>query len=252
MKWADPYLLFGVTVAANSPQVFESSPQEDDEESPKESDHGGGEESPPHPLAVAVTRHIWRERDDHIHLGDVDGRIRVEFIPVFRHYSSGQLPASAPPTTINSIGRILQALWGAPASAPWCPSGSAMLSQPPPAPLSSHLASPRDGRKSWVDGKNTHDIKTSFEIEVSVVRLTVRVHGWNCASSFDLCARKPIFSYTPQKLHIFVTVPVDKNYISVIFTVEMRVVLTSRWIRSLLHLVQQRSSGAHCWMRSSR
>lgn len=86
MKMTGQYLLFGVTVAADSPQVFESSPQEDYEETPKESDHGRGEESPPHPLAVAVTGHIWREGDDHVHLGDMNGRVRVEFIPVFRHY----------------------------------------------------------------------------------------------------------------------------------------------------------------------
>lgn len=71
------YLLLGVTVAAHGPQVLQSSPQEDDEEAPKESDHGRGEESPPHPLAVAVTGHIWRERDDHIHLGYVDVGVRV-------------------------------------------------------------------------------------------------------------------------------------------------------------------------------
>ncbi|KAM7381519.1 hypothetical protein PAMA_012390 [Pampus argenteus] len=76
----------GTTVAADSPQVFESSPQEDYEETPKESDHGGGEESPPHPLAITVTGHVWRKWDDHIHLGYVDGRIRVEFLPGFRHY----------------------------------------------------------------------------------------------------------------------------------------------------------------------
>ena len=80
------YLLFDVTVAADGPQIFESSPQQDYEQTPKESDHGGGEESPPHPLAVAVTGHVGRERDDHVHLGDVDRRVRVEFLPVFRHY----------------------------------------------------------------------------------------------------------------------------------------------------------------------
>lgn len=85
--WNDlAYLLFGVTVAANGPQVFESSPQQDYEKTPKESDHGGGEESPPHPLAVVVTRHIWWERNDHIHLGDVNGWVQVQFLPVFRHY----------------------------------------------------------------------------------------------------------------------------------------------------------------------
>lgn len=52
------YLLFGITVAAHGPQVFEGPPQEDDEETPEESHHGGCEESPPHPLTVAVTRHI--------------------------------------------------------------------------------------------------------------------------------------------------------------------------------------------------
>lgn len=86
MAGCETYLLLGVTVTAHSPQVFESPPQEDYEETPKESDHGGGEESPPHPLAVAVTGHIWWKRDDHIHLGYVDGWIRVEFLPVFRHY----------------------------------------------------------------------------------------------------------------------------------------------------------------------
>lgn len=80
------YLLFGVTVAAYGPQVFESSPQQDYEETPKESDHGRGEESPPHPLAVVITGHIWWERDDHIHLGYVDGWVRIESLPVFRHY----------------------------------------------------------------------------------------------------------------------------------------------------------------------
>ena len=80
------YLLFAVTVAAHGPQVLESSPQEDDEETPEESDHGRGEECPPHALAIAVTGHIWREGDlDDIHLGHVDGRVRVEFISVSLH-----------------------------------------------------------------------------------------------------------------------------------------------------------------------
>lgn len=100
-------------MAADGPQVFESSPQEDYEETPKESDHGGGEESPPHPLAVTVTGHVWRKRDDHIHLGYVDGRIRVEFLPVFRHYRP---LVTCQPQTMNSTG--IQALCGGPASAP--------------------------------------------------------------------------------------------------------------------------------------
>lgn len=103
------YLLFGVTVAAHGPQVLESSPQEDYEETPKESDHGGGEESPPHPLAVAVTQHIWCERDDHVHLGHVDGRVRVEFLPVLRHYRLGGLlanpPSPPPPSQKTKRGR---------------------------------------------------------------------------------------------------------------------------------------------------
>lgn len=135
------YLLFSITVAADSPQVFESSPKQDYEETPKESDHGGGEESPPHSLAIAVTGHVWRKRDDHIHLGYVNGRIRVESLPVFRHYRYLDI---CQPQTINSTG--IQALWGAPASAPWCHSGSAMLSQPPSTPLPSHLASTRRGK----------------------------------------------------------------------------------------------------------
>lgn len=121
------YLLFGVAVAADGPQVFQSSPQEDDEETPEESDHGGGEESPPHPLAVAVTGHICRKRDDHVHLGNVDRRVRVEFIPIFRHFGFFLLllllllpgswaVANLHPQGIKSAG--IQALGGAPASAP--------------------------------------------------------------------------------------------------------------------------------------
>lgn len=115
-------------MAAHGPQVLESSPQEDDEETPEESDHGGGEESPPHPLAVAVTRHIWREGDDHVHLGYVDGGIRAEFIPAFRHFRNflGHLPASTHSDLLRTgedggegVGGVqIQALWGAPASAP--------------------------------------------------------------------------------------------------------------------------------------
>lgn len=111
------YLLFGVTVAAHGPKIFQSSPQEDNEETPKESDHGGGEESPPHPLAVAVTGYIWGKRDDHVHLGNVDRGVRVEFIPIFRHFFSGSwVVANLHPQGIKSTG--IQALGGAPASAP--------------------------------------------------------------------------------------------------------------------------------------
>ena len=142
------HLLLGVTVAAHSPQVLESSPQEDDEETPKESDHGRGEESPPHPLAVAVTGHIWRERDDHAHLGYVDGRVRVEFIPVFRHYRSlVTWPAPAhnnqkkerkkerkKKTRPGWGGRGSGAL-GSSSQRPLTPQRlSHVLSQPPPAP----------------------------------------------------------------------------------------------------------------------
>lgn len=97
------YLLFGVTVAAHGPKIFQSSPQEDNEETPKESDHGGGEESPPHPLAVAVTGHIWGKRDDHVHLGNVDRGVRVEFIPIFRHFFLRFLGGCQPPPTRNQV-----------------------------------------------------------------------------------------------------------------------------------------------------
>lgn len=81
-------LLLGITVAADGPQVVESSPEKNDEETSKERNHGRGEESPPHTLPVAITRHIWGERDDHIHLGYADrGRVRVVTMFTFRHYS---------------------------------------------------------------------------------------------------------------------------------------------------------------------
>lgn len=96
------YLLFGVTVAAHGPKIFQSSPQEDYEKTPKESDHGGGEESPPHPLAVAVTGHIWGKWDDHIHPGNVDRGVRVEFIPILRHFLRF-LDGCQPPPTRNQV-----------------------------------------------------------------------------------------------------------------------------------------------------
>lgn len=77
------HLLLGVAVAAHGPQVPEGPPQQDDEEPPKESDHGGGEESPPHALAVAG--HVGRRRDEEARPGDVDRRVRDEFLSAFRH-----------------------------------------------------------------------------------------------------------------------------------------------------------------------
>lgn len=66
-----PYLVFDVAVAANSPQIFEGPPQQDDEETPKKRHHGGGEESPPHALPITVAGHLGGERDDNVfHLGD--------------------------------------------------------------------------------------------------------------------------------------------------------------------------------------
>lgn len=120
VHWVFTYLLFGVTVAAHGPKIFQSSPQEDNEETPKESDHGGGEESPPHPLAVAVTGHIWGKRDDHVHLGNVDRGVRVEFIPIFRHFSPvpGRLPTSTHKESSQLGFRRLGELRPAPPDAP--------------------------------------------------------------------------------------------------------------------------------------
>lgn len=65
------YLIFDVAVAANGPQIFEGPPQQYDEETPEKRHHGGREESPPHALAIIVTGHLRRERDDNVfHLGD--------------------------------------------------------------------------------------------------------------------------------------------------------------------------------------
>lgn len=71
------YLLFDVTVAADGPQVFEGPPQENDEETPEKRDHGGGEECPPHALAIVVAGHVWREGDDHVHLGYRDRGVLI-------------------------------------------------------------------------------------------------------------------------------------------------------------------------------
>lgn len=141
------YLLFGVTVAAHGPKIFQSSPQEDNEETPKESDHGGGEESPPHPLAVAVTGHIWGKRDDHVHLGNVDRGVRVEFIPIFRHFFfpvPGRLPTSTHKESSQLGFRRLGELRPAP---PEALAAQPCLSRSPAALLPSHLA-PLPGSKS--------------------------------------------------------------------------------------------------------
>lgn len=152
------YLLFGVTVAAHGPKIFQSSPQEDYEKTPKESHHGGGEESPPHPLAVAVTGHIWGKWDDHIHPGNVDRGVRVEFIPIFRHFFfsvPGRLPASTHKKSSRLGIRRLGELRPAP---PDAPSARPCLNQPPAAPLPSHL-SPLAGSKSWIDSRQTPRVK---------------------------------------------------------------------------------------------
>lgn len=70
------YLVFDATMAADSPQVLEGPPQEDDKETPEKRHHGRGEESPPHALAIVIARHVWGERDDHIHPGYGDRRVR--------------------------------------------------------------------------------------------------------------------------------------------------------------------------------
>lgn len=108
-KHKHTHLLFGVAVAAHGPQILEGPPQQDYEEPPKEGDHGGGEESPPHALAVAG--HVGRRRDEETRSGDVDRRVRDEFLSVFRHRGllwSLEQKRKSP----------IQALCGAPASAP--------------------------------------------------------------------------------------------------------------------------------------
>lgn len=150
------YLLFGVTVAAHGPKIFQSSPQEDYEKTPKESDHGGGEESPPHPLAVAVTGHIWGKRDDHVHLGNVDRGVRAEFIPIFRHFFffARILDGCQPPPTRNQVDWD-SGSWGSSGQRPPVPQRPGhVLSRPPAAPLPSHRA-PLAGSKSWLDSRQT-------------------------------------------------------------------------------------------------
>lgn len=217
------HLLLGVTVAAHSPQVLESSPQEDDEETPKESDHGRGEESPPHPLAVAVTGHIWRERDDHAHLGYVDGRVRVEFIPVFRHYRSlVTWPAPAHNNQKNErkkekknstgvggkrfrrFGELQPAPPDAPAAQPCFKSTTSRSSLP------SHLASP-SGVKSWVEQRDTRTIKYVFFLKKTKTSFEIRRSHQSCASRCAFMAglaRHPFWFV--RKNHIFFPPP-QKN-----------------------------------------
>lgn len=80
------YLGFDPAVAADSPQVLEGPPKQDDKQSPKESDHGWSEESPPHALSAAIAGHLHGHRDDErIHLGHIDGgggRVCVEIVGV--------------------------------------------------------------------------------------------------------------------------------------------------------------------------
>lgn len=71
------YLLFGVAVAAHGPQVFKGPPKENDEETPEKRHHRGGEECPPHALAIIVAGHVWREGDDHVHLGYRDRGVLI-------------------------------------------------------------------------------------------------------------------------------------------------------------------------------
>lgn len=254
------YLLFGVTVAAHSPQVFESSPQEDYEETPKESDHGGGEESPPHPLAVAVTGHIWWKRDDHVHLGYVDGRIRVELLPVSRHFRF-LVTCRPPPTTINSTG--IQALWGAPASAPWCPSGSAMLSRPPPAPQPSHLASSLSS-KSWIDSRraDTNKKKRSrWNQDIISVDarswLEIRVILWSMRKKKNISYQKNSsnthdFPQQPRWINLYKYYYYDTEEACSLHQAMDSLTAPPCWAAQLSAgpLLQLRS--AHCWMRSSR
>lgn len=75
------YLVFDVAVAANSPQILEGPPQQDDEETPEKRHHGRGEECPPHALSIIVTGHLGRERDDDVfHLGYEDRGVRLYVI----------------------------------------------------------------------------------------------------------------------------------------------------------------------------
>lgn len=113
-QWS--YLLLGAAVAANGPQVLEGSPHQDNEETSEEGDHGGGEESPPHPLAVAVAGHVGREGYDEVHLGDVDGRVWIELLPALGHLAElvvvivvvvGHLTASSQPASQRSAAERL-------------------------------------------------------------------------------------------------------------------------------------------------
>lgn len=88
------YLVFDATMAADSPQVLEGPPQEDDKETPEERHHGRGEESPPHALAIVIARHVCGERDDHIHSGYGDRRVRVFIVVVIISHSRAAVAAA--------------------------------------------------------------------------------------------------------------------------------------------------------------
>lgn len=88
------YLVFDATMAADSPQVLEGPPQEDDKETPEERHHGRGEESPPHALAIVIARHVWGEWDDHIHPGYGDRRVRVFVVVVIISHSRAAVAAA--------------------------------------------------------------------------------------------------------------------------------------------------------------
>lgn len=95
------YLVFDPAVAADSPQVLEGPPEQDDKQSPKESNHGRGEESPPHALSAAIAGHLHGHRDDErIHLGHIDGgggRVCVEIVGVdiVTHSNAARVGAAA-------------------------------------------------------------------------------------------------------------------------------------------------------------
>lgn len=79
--------MFDVAMTADSPQVLEGPPQENDEETPEKRHHGRGEESPPHALTIVVTGYVWREGDDHVHLRYRDRRVRISIKNVITTHS---------------------------------------------------------------------------------------------------------------------------------------------------------------------
>lgn len=129
-------------MAADGPQVLEGSPQQDNEETSKEGDHGGGQESPPHPLAVAVAGHVGREGDDEVHLGDVDGRVWVELLPALGHFAElvvvvvvvvGHLPASTQPTQRSEAASLFRRFEELRVALPGAPEALSCLARPPAA-----------------------------------------------------------------------------------------------------------------------